>query len=301
MSTLASSFSILTQPGVFLYLLRGVAFTCILSVLGVILGLILGSLLALARTYCKKGPAHILGWFSAAYIELFRNTPYLLWIFVCVVFCPCPAFFARKMFGLTSVEMKLLFKAALALILFNSSVIAEIVRGGLNGVAKGQFEAGYAQGFNTAEVLLYIILPQAYRNIVPTLLSQVITTIKDSSYLANVATIELMARIRQLLREPTADAAVLTCFYRTLQLGFVGQYRAEDDERREDVAQALGARVPPFSLTQEAPVVVRASRLRSGRRMYWCGWAAGIVALAALWLTFSSVLSQMVAQIAGQG
>jgi type VI secretion system protein ImpK len=112
---------------------------------------------------------------------------------------------------------------------------------------------------------------------------------------------ELWERIRQLLREPTADAAVLTCFYRTLQLGFVGQYRAEDDERREDVAQALGARVPPFSLTQEAPVVVRASRLRSGRRMYWCGWAAGIVALAALWLTFSSVLSQMVAQIAGQG
>ncbi len=113
--------------------------------------------------------------------------------------CPCPGFFARKMFGLTSVEMKLLFKAALALILFNSSVIAEIVRGGLNGVSKGQFEAGYAQGFNTAEVLLYIVLPQAYRNIVPTLLSQVITTIKDSSYLANVATIELMARIRQLL------------------------------------------------------------------------------------------------------
>ncbi|EOH3200270.1 DotU family type IV/VI secretion system protein [Klebsiella pneumoniae] len=112
---------------------------------------------------------------------------------------------------------------------------------------------------------------------------------------------ELWERIRQLLREPTADAAVLTCFYRTLQLGFVGQYRAEDDERREDVAQALGARVPPFSMTQEAPVVVRASRLRSGRRMYWCGWVAGIVALAALWLTFSSVLSQMVAQIAGQG
>lgn len=46
-----------------------------------------------------------------------------------MVFCPCPGFFARKMFGLTSVEMKLLFKAALALILFNSSVIAEIVRG----------------------------------------------------------------------------------------------------------------------------------------------------------------------------
>ena len=199
MKTLAASLSILTQQGVMLYLLRGVAFTCIISVLGVILGLIVGSLLALALTYCKHGPARVLGWLSAAYIELFRNTPYLLWIFVCVVFCPCPAFFARKMFGLTSVEMKLLFKAALALILFNSSVIAEIVRGGLNGVAKGQFEAGYAQGFNTAEVLLYIVLPQAYRNIVPTLLSQVISTVKDSSYLANLACIELMSRVRKIL------------------------------------------------------------------------------------------------------
>ena len=89
MKTLVSSISILAQPGVLTYLLRGIAFTCIISMLGVILGLILGSLLALARTYCKKGPARILGWLSAAYIELFRNTPYLLWIFVCVVFCPC--------------------------------------------------------------------------------------------------------------------------------------------------------------------------------------------------------------------
>lgn len=199
MSTFLASLSILTQKNVILYLLRGVAFTCIIAVLGVILGLVLGSLLALARTYCKHGPARILGMASAAYIELFRNTPYLLWIFICVVFCPCPEIFVHKMFGLSSVEVKLLFKASVALVLFNSSVIAEIVRGGLNGVAKGQFEAGYAQGFNTAQVLIYIVLPQAYRKIVPTLLSQVITTIKDSSYLANVATIELMARIKQLL------------------------------------------------------------------------------------------------------
>ena len=75
MKTLAASLSILTREGVMLYLLRGVAFTCIISVLGVIMGLIVGSLLALARTYCKKGPARILGWFATAYIELFRNTP----------------------------------------------------------------------------------------------------------------------------------------------------------------------------------------------------------------------------------
>ena len=49
------------------------------------------------------------------------------------------------------------------------------------------------------QIMLYIVLPQAYRNIVPTLLSQVVTTVKDSSYLANVAVIELMARVRQIM------------------------------------------------------------------------------------------------------
>ena len=58
MKTLAASLSILTREGVMLYLLRGVAFTCIISVLGVIMGLIVGSLLALARTYCKKDEDH---------------------------------------------------------------------------------------------------------------------------------------------------------------------------------------------------------------------------------------------------
>ena len=67
MKTLAASLSILTREGVMLYLLRGVAFTCIISVLGVIMGLIVGSLLALARTYCKKGPARILGWFKVRF------------------------------------------------------------------------------------------------------------------------------------------------------------------------------------------------------------------------------------------
>ena len=108
-------------------------------------------------------------------------------------------FFQKCQIVLDNKDSKLLFKAAVALILFTSSVIAEIIRGGLNSIAHGQFEAGHSQGFNVVQVMLYIILPQAYRNVIPTLLSQVITTIKDSSYLANVATIELMARTKQLL------------------------------------------------------------------------------------------------------
>lgn len=112
---------------------------------------------------------------------------------------------------------------------------------------------------------------------------------------------ELWQRIRNLLKETTPDTAVLTCLYRTLQLGFVGQYRAQNDERREDVVRALGERVPPFAIAQDAPVVVRASRLRSGRSLYWLSWVAGIVVLVALWFFLSAHLTDMVGQITRPG
>lgn len=199
METLSASLSMLKNGAIWIFLLKGVGFTLIISAIAVLIGIVWGSVLALVRNYCNRSWTRVFKWLATAYIEIFRNTPLLLWIFICLVFCPCPSFFSRKMLGLTSVEAKLLFKAAVALILFASSVIAEIVRGGLNAVALGQFEAGYSQGFNTIQVMAYIVLPQALRSVVPTLLSQVITTIKDSSYLANVATIELMSRVKKVL------------------------------------------------------------------------------------------------------
>ena len=124
MNTWNASFSILQNPAVMGYLLKGVAFTLVISVVAVLLGLVLGSVLALARNYCNRGPARILKWLATAYIELFRNTPLLLWIFICLVFLPLPDFMSHKMLGLSSVEVKLMYKAAVALILFTSSVIA---------------------------------------------------------------------------------------------------------------------------------------------------------------------------------
>lgn len=167
-------------------------------VFSVVVGVLFGSVLAIARNYCTSKKTRIFKWLATGYIELFRNTPLLLWIFVCLVFCPAPSNLP-KLLGLSSTEMKLMFRAVVALVLFTSSVIAEIVRGGLNAVAKGQFEAGHSQGFSIVQVMIFIVLPQAYRKIVPTLLSQVVTTIKDTSYLANVAIIELMSRIRQIM------------------------------------------------------------------------------------------------------
>lgn len=199
MSNLEASFSLLKNVNVLVYVGKGVLFTLIISVISVLLSILLGSVLAIVRNYCTKGLARVFGVISTLYIEIFRNTPLLLWIFICVVFCPSPGIFNHKMFGLTSVEAKLLWKAAVALILFESSIIAEIIRGGLNAVSKGQFEAAYSQGFGTFKTFVLIVLPQAFKSVVPTLLGQVISTIKDSSYLANVAVIELMSRVKTVL------------------------------------------------------------------------------------------------------
>ena len=103
---------------------------------------------------------------ATVYIEVFRNTPLLLWIFICLVFCPCPELFNRKLFGLTTVETKLFVQGSSCsdpVYLFR---YCGDHRGGLNSIAHGQFEAGHARGFNVVQVTVYIILPQAYRNVV---------------------------------------------------------------------------------------------------------------------------------------
>lgn len=199
MDTLDNSLSMLKDPAIIKFIMQGILFTLIISVVAVLFSIVIGTALALMRNYCTDKKTGIFKVLSVIYIEMFRNTPLLFWIFICVVFCPIPKMVDHPMFGLSSVNNKLLFKAAVALILYTSGIIAEIVRGGLNSVQRGQVEAGQSQGFNMLQIMWYIVLPQTFRAIIPTLLSQVITTIKDSSFLANVAVIELMARTKQIL------------------------------------------------------------------------------------------------------
>ena len=87
----------------------------------------------------------------------------------------------------------------IALGVYTSGTLTKIFKIHIKQVGKEQYEAGCMLGFTPKQIYRLIILPQAIRNVVPTLLSQIITTIKDSSYLANVATVELMSRTRQIL------------------------------------------------------------------------------------------------------
>lgn len=202
MSEIQGSLNMITNGDVLLYLIKGLGFTVAIAVIAVLFGLVIGTILALARNYCTSKKTVIFKWLATAYIEIFRNTPLMLWIFIGLVYFPSVDVSAdfSKALGLSRTEIALLIKGIIALILFTSSVIAEIVRGGLNSIPKGQFEAAYSQGFGFFRTLTLIVLPQAFRNIVPTLLSQVITTVKDTSYIANIAIAELLGRTFQVIQ-----------------------------------------------------------------------------------------------------
>lgn len=86
-----------------------------------------------------------------------------------------------------------------AFTLFTSAALAEIIRGGLNAVDKGQYEAGMSQGFTSAQILYYIILPQAIRKMLPAIISQFVTVIKDTSLLYSVIALQELFGASQIL------------------------------------------------------------------------------------------------------
>jgi putative glutamine transport system permease protein len=171
------------------YLWGGILMTMGISVVTVLISIIFGSILALFRNYEPR----VLGRLAGVYIEIFRNTPLLLWILVCVF---------------TINGGSPLLRGSLALVLYTSSVIAEIVRGGLNAIPKEQFEAASSQGFHFVQTLYYIILPQCFQNIIPSLLSQIVTTIKDTSFLGQFAIMELFYRSKTLISGLSQEVTV---------------------------------------------------------------------------------------------
>lgn len=157
------------------YMLKGLLLTVEIAVTTIILSLIFGTVLAMVRNYCK-GKIKIFSFLATAYIELFRCTPNLLWIY----------------FMYFEFKGSQYFIGTMTFTVFTSAVVAEIVRGGFNAIHKGQFEGAYSQGFNFFQTMWYVIIPQTYKNIIPALLSQMTTVIKDTCFLRAVAITEFM-------------------------------------------------------------------------------------------------------------
>lgn len=145
------------------FLLQGIKLTLTIALVSIILSMVFGTILAVLKNFSKG----LLGKIATIYIEIFRNTPLLLWILSIRFLVPIPP----------------MYSGILSFTLFTSAIMAEIFRGGMNSISNGQYEAAYAQGFSKFETLRYIILPQSFRRCIPTFLSQAVTVIKDTSFL----------------------------------------------------------------------------------------------------------------------
>ena len=161
------------------YLFSGFATTLSVAAISIVLSVIIGTVFGIIRNYDKFILKKLVGF----YVELFRNTPNLLWVFICFIAAPFPTPFSR---------------CCCAYVLFTSAMMAEIVRGGLNAIPKGQFEAAASQGFTFIGTLWHIVIPQCFRKILPTMMSQITTVIKDTSFLAQVAVAELLYNTKDL-------------------------------------------------------------------------------------------------------
>lgn len=157
------------------FMLKGLWMTVVIAALSTAISVFWGTMLALVRTYAA-GKWRWIAALIAVYTEFFRCTPNLLWI-LWIYF---------------TVRGNKIGVSVFAISLFTSAVMAEIFRGGLNSIPNGQFEAARSQGFHFFQALLYIVLPQMYKKVIPALLSQVITVIKDTSFLKMVDVAEFM-------------------------------------------------------------------------------------------------------------
>jgi His/Glu/Gln/Arg/opine family amino acid ABC transporter permease subunit len=168
-----------TEWAIWQFVLTGLQVTVMMAVVSIIASLILGTLIALARI--SRNP--LLHYPATAYIELIRGLPVLYLIFF--------AFFGGARFGLRDPVIA----ATLALIVYTSAVNAEIVRAGILSIERGQVEAARALGLSYWRTMRLVVLPQAFRRVIPPQVSQLVTLIKDTSLAYIVGTTELMRRI----------------------------------------------------------------------------------------------------------
>ena len=188
-----------------LFVLEGLKMTLYISFVSILLSTLFGTILGVLRSL-TGGIFRLL---AAAYIEIVRNIPNLLWIYVIFV-----------VFRLKSVEA-----GVVSFTIFTSAALGEIVRGGLNSVGAGQWEAARSQGFNTFQVLRFVIFPQAFRNMIPAIVSQFVTVIKDTSFLWSVIAIqELTGKVTILMGRYFQVGQVFTLYLILALIYFVVNY-----------------------------------------------------------------------------
>jgi glutamate/aspartate transport system permease protein len=158
------------------YLMKvGMTFTLTLTVLVIILGVFFGTLLALMRLSSVK----VLSLFATAYINLMRSVPLVLVIFWFYFLVP---YIGAWIIGSNQpVQVGAFLSSVITFSMFEAAYYAEIMRAGIQSIPRGQVWAGYALGLNYWQTMAKVVLPQAFRNMLPILLTQTIIMFQDTS------------------------------------------------------------------------------------------------------------------------
>ncbi len=226
--------------------LGGFSATLILSVLGIVLAFPLSVLLALARL----SPWRVLNWPATALIYVARGVPLLmiiLWVYFLV-----PLLLGQNVSGM--------FTMVVTLVLYEGAYLAEVVRAGIEALPRGQMEAARALGHSHLGAMRLVILPQALFNMLPAMLSQFVSTIKETTlgYVINVPELTFAAGQinNQLLTKPFEVFAILALIYYVVCWTLT--WAATALERRIETRRGGGTR-PAAAGTPSNPAVRAAS------------------------------------------
>ena len=177
------------------YIADGLGVTLQITFFAVILGILLGFLVAVVRsTYEKTGKLKLFNLLCQIYLTVIRGTPVLVQLLI--------------MYYIVFVSMtSKIMVASLAFGINSGAYVAEIIRGGILSIDNGQFEAGRSLGFNYVQTMIYIILPQVFKNVLPALANEFIVLLKETSVCGYIA-LQDLTKGGDIIRSQTYNAYV---------------------------------------------------------------------------------------------
>jgi glutamate/aspartate transport system permease protein len=188
------NWSVLITDPYMTWIMQGFGWTMAVSMAAWVIAFSLGSVLGIMRTMTSPIPRAI----ATTYVEVFRNVPLLVHFFIWYFVFPELLPHDMGMWVKREMPLPAFTTAVVALGLYTASRVCEQVRSGIEAVGQGQRSAGRAMGFTESQVYRYVLLPVAYRIIIPPLTSEFLTIFKNSSLALTIGLIELTAITRQI-------------------------------------------------------------------------------------------------------
>ena len=208
----------------------GLMLTILLAVIGIIFSFPIGVSLALGR----QSELPIISWFSVGFIELVRGVPLITILFMMDLMLP--------LFLPSGIRVEGVIRALVAITLFSAAYMAENVRGGLQAIPRGQYEAAHALGLNGFTTMAFIILPQALKAVIPILVSQFIGLLKDTTLVMILSLFDVLGIGKAILGNPEYVGTSKEVYVFVAALFWVLSYGLSYASQRLETSLGVGER-----------------------------------------------------------